>query len=311
MTNKNVILVTGGAGYIGSCLIRDLATDTRLGDVVIRVYDSLARKHFCGLMDLPVEGRYEFIEGDVLDRLNLRRAMEGVRAIVHLAAIVTTPLSFDHPEWTKQVNHWGTASVVENALAAGVKRLVHVSSASVYGPGGPFVETDACRPIGPYAVSKRQAEVEVLQAQSRGLEATIIRLGTTFGDAPAIRYDAIANRLAFLVGVRRPMVVYGSGNQVRPLVHIRDASAAIRFCLAESKTVGEVLNAAFLNPTANEVAEALQRIVPDAALRYTDQDILTEISFKIDSSKLLGMGFTPQFDLEYGLREILARWSGF
>ncbi len=237
--------------------------------------------------------------------------MQDVQAVVHLAAIVTTPLSFDHPEWTKQVNHWGTASVVECALAAGVRRLIHVSSASVYGPGGPFAEADPCRPIGPYAVSKRQAEGEVMQASSRGLDATIIRLGTTFGNAPAMRFDAIANRLAFLVGVCRPMVLYGSGNQVRPLVHIRDASSAIRFCLAESKTVTETLNAAFLNPTANEIAEALQRIVPDAALRYTDQDILTEISFKIDSSKLLGMGFAPQFDLEYGLREILARWKGF
>jgi len=311
MSNENVILVTGGAGYIGSRFIRDLATDARFAGMTIRVYDSLVHKHFCGLMDLPEDGRYEFIEGDILDRLNLRRAMQDVRAVVHLAAIVTTPLSFDHPEWTKQVNHWGTAAVVECALAAGVRRLIYISSASVYGPGGPFVETSPRRPIGPYAVSKRQAEGEVWQAQSRGLDATIIRLGTTFGNAPAMRFDAIANRLAFLVGVRRPMVIYGSGNQIRPLLHIRDAAAAIRFCLAESQTVGEVLNAAFLNPTANEIVAVLQRIAPEAMIRYTDQDILTEISFNIDSSKLLGMGFAPQFDLEYGLREVLARWKGF
>lgn len=310
MSNQ-VILVTGGAGYIGSRLIRDLATDERFADATIRVYDSLRYKHIDALMDLPVDGRYEFIEGDILDRLNLRRAMQDVVSIVHLAAIVTTPMSFDHPEWTKQVNHWGTASVVESALAAGVRRLIHVSSASVYGPGGPFVETDACRPIGPYAVSKRQAEAEVLQAQSRGLDATIVRLGTTFGNAPSMRFDAIVNRLAFLVGVHRPMVIYGSGNQIRPLIHINDASATIRFCLSEPKTSDEVVNAAFLNPTASEIAAALQVMVPDATLRYTDQDILTELSFKIDSSKLLGMGFKLQFDLAYGLREILARWRGF
>ena len=311
MSKGNVILVTGGAGYIGSRFIRDLATDGRFTDVTIRVYDSLAHKHFCGLMDLPEGGRYEFVEGDVLDRLNLRRAMQGVQSVVHLAAMVTTPLSFDHPEWTRQVNHWGTASVVECALTAGVRRLVYISSASVYGPGGPFVETDVCRPIGPYAASKRQAEAEVQQAQARGLDATILRLGTTFGNAPAMRFDAIANRLAFLVGVRRPMVLYGSGNQVRPLLHIRDASAVIRFCLVDSNTVGEVLNAAFLNPTVNEIAGVLQRIVPDAIIRYTDQDVLTEISFEIDSSKVLGLGFEPQFDLDYGLREMLTRWKGF
>ena len=280
MNSESVILVTGGAGYIGSRFIRDLVTDERFPEATIRIYDSLRYKHLGGLMDLPADGRYEFVEGDILDRLNLHRAMHNVEAIVHLAAIVTTPLSFDHPEWTKQVNHWGTASVVESAFSAGVSRLIHVSSACVYGPGGPFTETNPCRPIGPYAISKRQSEGEVLQAQSRGMDTTIVRLGTTFGNAPAMRFDAIANRLAFLVGVRRPMVIYGSGHQIRPLVHIRDASAVIRFCLAESKTVGEMLNAAFLNPSANEVAETLQRIVPDATVRYTDQDILTEISFE-------------------------------
>ena len=211
---ENIILVTGGAGYIGSQLIRDLAIDPRFAGTTIRIYDNLQRHHFCGLMDLPPEGRFEFIEGDILDRLNLGRAMEGVGTVIHLAAIVSTPLSFDHPEWTEQVNHWGTASVVETALNAGVPRFLFTSSASVYGPGGPFSETDTCRPIGPYAISKRRAEEEILLCCGRGLNCTILRLGTTFGNAPAMRFDAVAGRLAYLVGVKRPMVIHGSGNQV-------------------------------------------------------------------------------------------------
>lgn len=305
------LLVTGGAGYIGSRLIRDLTLDDRFPDAVIRIYDSLRYKHYDGLMDLPADGRYEFIEGDILDRLNLQRAMDGVDAVVHLAAIVTTPLSFDNPEWTNQVNHWGTASVVECALGAGVPRLVHASSACVYGPGGPFTEASACNPVGPYAISKLRSEGEVRQGQERGLHTTILRLGTTFGNAPAMRFDAITNRLAFLVGVQRPMVIHGTGEQVRPLIHIRDASAALRFCLATPETDGELFNAVTLHPTVNEIAETLRRIVPEATMRYTAQDVLTEISFDADASKLLGMGFQPQFNLEYGLREMLTRWKGF
>jgi UDP-glucose 4-epimerase len=309
--SEKIILVTGGAGYIGSQLIRDLVTDPRFANHTVRIYDNLQRHHFCGLMDLPGEGRYEFIEGDILDRLNLGRAMQGVSAVIHLAAIVSTPLSFDHPEWTEQINHWGTATVVEAAISAGVPRLLYTSSASVYGPGGPFQETDVCRPIGPYAISKRRGEEEVLQGGERGLNFTIVRLGTTFGNAPAMRFDAVAGRLAYLVGVKRPMVIHGSGNQIRPLIHVQDVSAAIRLCLADSRTEQEVINAVILNPTANEIAQTLKELVPEASIRYTDQDILTEIGFEIDSTKLLKMGFTPQFDLETGLKEMLARWTGF
>jgi UDP-glucose 4-epimerase len=308
---ESVILVTGGAGYIGSQLIRDLATDPRFLNCTIRIYDNLRRQHFCGLMDLPTDSRYEFVEGDILDRFNLERSMQGVSTVVHLAAIVRTPLSFDHPEWTEQVNHWGTAAVVDCALNAGITRLLYVSSASVYGPGGPFRETDICRPIGPYAISKRKGEEEVLQGGERGLRFTIVRLGTTFGNAPAMRFDAIANRLTYLVGVGRSMTVHGSGEQIRPLIHVCDASTVLRLCLADSKAEAEIINAVMMNPSVNKIAHTLQKIAPDASIRYTDQDILTEISFEVDSAKLIGMGFRPQFNLEQGLKEMLARWQGF
>ena len=311
MSSKSVILVTGGAGYIGSQLIRDIVLDPQFEGTTVRIYDSLRYKNFNGLMDLPVEGRYEFVEGDILDRLNLQRAMQDVVAVIHLAAIVTTPLSFDHPEWTEQINHWGTAAVVDCALRAGVTRMIYASSASVYGPGGPFKETDPCRPIGPYATAKRKGEDEVRQAEERGLKATIVRLGTTFGNAPAMRFDATANRFAYLAGVRRPMVIYGSGNQVRPLIHIRDASGVLRLSLSDPAFIGETVNAANCHPSINDIAEAMQRLVPDATTRYTDQDILTEISFAVDVTKLKGMGFTPEVRLEEGLKEVVERWRGF
>ncbi len=311
MINQNnnqepAILITGGAGYIGSQLARDLATDPRFSNYIIRIYDNLQRQHLCGLMDLPSEGRYEFIEGDILDRLNLGRAMHGVQAVVHLAAVVKTPISFDHPEWTEQVNHWGTASVVDCALSADVTRLLYVSSASVYGPGGPFQETDHCRPVGPYAISKLKGENEALRSRF-----TIVRMGTVFGNAPAMRFDGIANRLAYQVGVGRPMIIHGSGEQIRPLIHTRDASAVLRLCLADSRVEGEIINAVTINPTINEIAHALQAIVPDAPIRYTDQDILTEISFHVDSTKLMELGFEPQVSLEQGLAKMVSRWRGF
>ena len=305
-SEERTILVTGGAGYIGSRLVRDLAGDPQFSDHAIRIYDNLRREHLCGLMDLPAGGRYEFLEGDILDRLNLRRAMDGAWAIVHLAAMVKTPISFDHPELTEQINHWGTASVVDCALEADVTRLLYVSSASVYGPGGPFEETDRCSPVGPYAISKLRGEKEVARAPF-----TIVRLGTVFGNAPAMRFDGIANRLAYLAGIGRPMVVHGSGEQIRPLIHVGDASAVLRHCLSSPEAEGEVINGVTENPSINRIVRALQAIVPAAPARYTDQDMLTEISFQVDASKLSEMGFRAQYGLEQGLEEMVARWRGF
>lgn len=211
----------------------------------------------------------------------------------------------EHPEWTQQVNHWGTAAVVGTALEAGVERFVHMSSASVYGPGERFRESAACRPVGPYAISKLEAEQEVNQAMERGLAGVILRLGTVFGTASAMRFDAVADRLTFRVGVHQPMVVHGSGEQRRPLIHIADACTAVRACLHEPEMEGEVFNAASVNPSINELVEILQEIEPKSEVRYTDQHVLTDLSLTIDSSKLEGRGWEPRTNLRDGLLEIL------
>ena len=107
------------------------------------------------------------------------------------------------------------------------------------------------------------------------------------------------------------MAVHGSGEQIRPLIHIRDASAVLRLGLTDSRAEGEIINAVTINPTVNQIAQTLQTITPGASIRYTDQDILTELSFEIDTTKLLSWGFQPQFNLEQGLREMLGHWQGF
>lgn len=304
---SRIILITGGAGYIGSQLIRDLATDERFQGDVIRIYDNMQRGNYHVLMDLPTGAHYQFVEGDILDRLTLAEALQGVWAVVHLAALVSTPISFDNPRWTHQINHWGTASVIEQVVHAGVKRFIYACSASVYGSGGPFTESDHCYPIGPYSISKLQGEEAAMQVgEKRGLNVTSLRLGNVFGRAPGLRFEAVANRFAYQAGVGKPLVVYGSGEQKCPLIHIRDASNALRFCLVEEAAArGQILNTAAANLSVNELVEIVQRIMPGAPVRYTSQDVMTQPSFALDSQRLAGLGWSPQHSVEEGMREII------
>ncbi|NNF04339.1 MAG: SDR family oxidoreductase [Rhodothermales bacterium] len=307
---SGTILVTGGAGYIGSQLVRDLLTDTRFSGRAVRVYDNLHRQQLSGILDLPPQAEVEFIEGDILDRVSLRHAMKGVSAVIHLAAIVRTPLSFDHPSQTEQINHWGTATVTDCALEAGVSAFVHASSAVVYGVGGPFRENDECRPIGPYAESKLRSEQEVIEAAERGLNATILRLGTVYGYAPAVRFDAAPNRFVYLAGIGRPMVLLGDGNQMRPFIHVRDAANAVMHVLHNPDSPGRVLNAVTINCRLSDVAARIAKFLPDARIRHAEQDFLSRVGFEVLPGRLEALGFRPSYDLEQGILELLGRFEG-
>ncbi len=321
---SRVILVTGGAGYIGSRLIRDLASDPAFDDCTIRVVDNLQRETYATLLDLPPGGRYQFIEGDILDNTGMRRALAGVWAVVHMAAIVRTPLAFGPPGWVEQVNHWGTANLGEAAAAAGVEHFIYTSSAAVYGPvdatgdvpfkhPAPFKEQDICRPVGLYAESKLRGERSLMAMHQAGrLPVTILRLGPVFGLAPAVRFDAVANRFAYLASVHRALTVYGTGKQRRPQLHVADASRAIRFALTHAEPmIGQVVNVVGENVTIGDIVAAIKALRPGVGVRYTEQDVLTHLSFAIDGSKLNALGWYPQVSLEAGLADLLDHMSGF
>lgn len=308
---KGVVLVTGGCGYLGSRLVRDLGADERLGRPKVRLLDNFQGGRCEALLDLPAEGEFEFVEGDLLDPSTLRLALSGVDTVVHLAAVVRTPFSFENAAWLEQVNHWGTAHLVEACLESGVSRLLFASSCAVYGPGGSFTEEAPCRPMGPYAQSKRQAERVVLAASERGLEPTVARLSILYGAAPVVRFDAVANRLAYLAGVGRTLTVYGDGEQRRPLLHVDDASDAIRFLLANPPSASvPTVNVVAENASVLEIVEAVRATRPEVELRFTDQDIRTHLGLEVDGGRLEAMGWRPRVGLEAGMRELLGKFRG-
>lgn len=307
--SDGVVLLTGGLGYLGSQVLRD-APD-RLAGRTVRVLDNLATRGERALVDLPSGCRYEFVEGDVLDAGVFRYALRGVDTVVHLAGVVRTPMSFEHPTWMRQVNTWGTAAVAEACARAGVARLVYASSTAVYGPGGPFDEDAAARPVGPYASSKHAAEQAVLVAGERGPKPAVLRLGMLYGHAPCARYDGFVNRLLFQAGTGRAMTVYGSGEQRRPIVHVRDAAAAVLHAATASDVPYAVLNVVESNASVLDVVEAVRRLRPALSVRFAEQDVLSHLSFLVDGERMRRLGWAPTARLSDEVDAELAHFGSF
>src|SRR6266516_3873505 len=190
-----VILVTGGCGYIGSRLIRDLASSKRFAGSTIRVIDNMLRERYVAIMDLPTQGHFEFLEGDIRNDGDLKKAFKDVDM------------------------------VVDHAVNAGVERFVYSSTASVYGPTTGIVdEKYTCKPISPYGESKLQAERACLSASREdGLHATVLRLGTVFGYSVGMRFDTVVDRFTYLACIGTPLTVWESAqHEKRPYLHISD-----------------------------------------------------------------------------------------
>lgn len=305
------ILVTGGCGYLGSRLVPDLLRDPRFSRTRIRVLDSLSTGRLDTLMDLPGEAGIEFVEADILDPASVNLALDGMDAVVHLAAVGSTPVDFSDAERMEHVNRWGTTHLVKSCVDAGVERFLFASTASVYGSGDHFDEDDHCRPLGTFAQSKLAAEKSVMVAGGEDLRSTVLRLGTIFGGAPAVRFATMPNRFAYWAGVGRSLSVFGDGEQIRPLLHVADASDAIRFCLADpDATADDVFNVATGNHSVLDVVEAIRSFEPGVTVRFTDQEALTHLSYGVVDDAVREAGWSPDGDLSEGLQELGDRLSG-
>lgn len=302
------VLITGGCGYIGSQLIMHLVES---GVKHVHVLDNLSQGSVGALSRLPAGGQYVFYEDDIMNRDVVRTALTQVQAVVHLAGISPPPLSFLQPERLEQLNHWGTAQLVELSIEAGVSHFVYISSTSVYGPCDDANEHADCRPLGPFAQSVEGAEHAVRAANVRGLPATVLRVGTVYGASPNTRYDEFLNRLVSLAGTARALTVYGDGKQTRPVVHVRDVCRAIGFVLSKSETRHAVFNVAQDNYSIEEVVGVIRKFCPSARVRHTEQDVRTRYSFAVDPSALVNLRFSYEVSLEDGVAELLAHFVGF
>ena len=174
------ILVTGGAGFVGSHLVENLVA----GDFEVTVADNLSTGKIGNLADASKSGKVKFVKGDIRDKAFVNDALQGVDAVFHLAAIISVPYSLRYPEKTYAVNVEGTRNLLEASLRNSVARFVYVSSCAIYGEPKylPIDEAHPKNPISPYAQSKLEAEKLCLDVQrTRGLETVILRPFNIYG----------------------------------------------------------------------------------------------------------------------------------
>lgn len=238
-----IVLITGGAGFIGSNLARYLL---ECGDISVRVLDDLSTGRNENLAGLNVE----FIEGSILDREILTSAALGVDSIVHLAAIPSVPRSIANPRESHDANSTGTLNVLEAAREVGVEHVVVASSSSVYGsnPKLPKSEFDWTRPMSPYAVSKLATEGYALAYQfSYGMKTLAFRFFNVYGPLQAAdhAYAAVIPKFldAALAGL--PVVIDGDGEQSRDFTFVDTVCAVIHQAVINRISSPDPVNLAY------------------------------------------------------------------
>lgn len=222
------ILVTGGAGYIGSVLVRQLLASGR----TVRVLDRMLHGGH-GLEDLAHDRNLSVMMRDLRDPRVHEEALQGTDTVIHLAAIVGDKACAMDEDLAVQTNWNATVGLARRALAAGVRRFVFASTCSVYGEGRDETldEDSPTKPLSLYAETRWHAEQGILELdRTAGFEPVILRFGTVYGLSPRMRFDLAVNFLA-QKAVREGRVEIFGGSQWRPFVHVADIARGIVMAL--------------------------------------------------------------------------------
>lgn len=301
------VLITGGSGFIGSHIAQQLQ-----GRAEVRVLDNLRTGYRRNLAGMNVD----FIEGSILDRAAVRAAVKGVDHVFHLAAMVSVPESVQNPHGCVELNVTGLLNVLEEAAAAGVRKLCFSSSAAVYGnnPVVPKVETMLPEPRSPYAVTKLDGEYYCRQfAEDGRLETVALRFFNVFGPRqdPGSAYAAAVPIFMRKALRHEPLTIYGDGGQTRDFVYVKDIAAANIFAVTTPGLTG-VFNAGYGGQIT--VLELARRIIAHADSR---SEILHaperagDVRHSLASvDALRAAGFRPVSSFDDGLAETLAYFRG-
>lgn len=294
----NKILITGGAGFVGSALIELLLNE----GYYVRVIDNL-RYGGQSLANFFKNQNFEFIKGDVRSKSDMEKAVEGVDFVIHLAAVVGYPACKQDPELSHDINVNGTQNIVN--ILNGKIPLIYSSTGSNYGKMVDQVclETSALNPLSEYGKQKTMAE-DVVKTNKKFV---IFRFATGFGISPRLRLDLLPNDFTFRAVKDKNLIVYEK-NYMRTFIHVRDMAKAFLFAIENySKLKGEIYNVG--DNSMNFSKEAICLLIKkkvDYYLHFADiGHDLDQRDYVVSYDKINAAGFKTTISMEEGINELV------
>jgi len=302
------ILVTGGAGYIGSTLVPILLSSGHQ----VRVLDNLTHGGK-SLLGVWPDLNFDFYEGDVRNEEHVRAALKDIEAVIHLAAIVGDPACARQPELARAINFDASIQLFNLSKESGVKNFIFASTCSNYGKmkdsNGYVDETSELSPVSLYAETKVAVEKYLLDPANSGeLIPTVLRFHTAYGVSPRMRFDLTVNEFTMEILTKRKLVIFGE-QFWRPYVHIRDIARAI-LCILESpaeKVRNEVFNVGSTtqNFQKQQLADMLKSHIPDAVIEYVRKDEDPR-DYRVSFEKIKqNIGFKTEHTVGNGIQEVI------
>jgi UDP-N-acetylglucosamine/UDP-N-acetylgalactosamine 4-epimerase len=305
------ILVTGGAGFIGSNLVEELLNDSRVK--FVRVLDNLATGSRNNIEEFLANQRFQFLEGDIRDYETCLTACEGIDYISHQAALGSVPRSINDPLTSNNVNITGTLNIFTAAKEKKVKRIVYAASSSTYGdhPGLPKVENVIGNPLSPYAVTKYVNELYAkVYANLYGMQITGLRYFNIFGPKqnPQGPYAAVIPLFAQAVLDNKPPTINGDGNHSRDFTYVANAVQAniLAMFTENASAVNQVYNIACGHQTSlNELFDQLKNFAGSSIQPIYGPERKGDVRHSLaDISKAQKLlGYEPLVSVKEGLQK--------
>lgn len=309
------VLITGGAGYVGSVLAPMLK---EWSGHEITIYDKMIFGNHQTEM-------FETIQGDIMDIKP--RDLDGFDAVIHLAGVSNDPTAEFNPDHSLVIARKGTGRLAQSAINAGVNRFIFASSCSVYYTEQPtdrrWKEDDSVNPRATYSRGKRDAEIILMELSAKydSFCQVILRKGTIFGQSPRMRYDLVLNAFCHDAFYKNRLTVHAGGRALRPMLDIRDACRAYQWTLEApaEKIKGEIINVSTFESQVLNLAKTVRerirldtggKIIPEIDIHETGPTR----SYTVNTEKiktLYGPTFGNEFYLEDSIREMMDELSEY
>jgi len=303
------VLVTGGAGFIGSHLVEQLFEK----GYHVKVLDNLSTGKLSNFNSNTLSpGAVDFVKGDIRDSGLVEKCCVETDAVIHLAAQTSVPFSLQNPEFNNDVNVKGTLNLLNSSVEAKVSRFLFISSCAVYGEPSylPIDEKHPTNPISPYAESKLIAEKECLRLNNEGeLRSVVFRFFNVYGPRQGLsEYSGVITKFIDRIKQKLSLIIYGDGSQTRDFVYVNDIVNSIMLALENKKAPGNIFNVGTGRAVPlQELAETMLSLTSaDLMIVNADHrlgDIKHSYADITKASQLLG--YAPEFSLKEGLEALL------